>query len=284
MRVAVVGHVERVEFIEVEQVPAAGEIVHARRSWVEPAGGGAVAAVELARLAGRAELFCGLEEGVGGELIAAELGRLGVDLRAARQPGPQARAVVFIDGQGERTITVLGPQLLARGGDPLPWAGLAACDAVYYAKGDPAAVRACRAARVLVATARELRVIREAGVELDALVLSASDAGERYEPGALSVPPRLVVVTAGAEGGRFQERGGDWQIYPSAPLPGPRADGYGCGDSFAAGLTFALGRGLAPAAALAVAARSGAAALCRRGAQLASPACQLPARAASRAV
>src|SRR5438046_3042188 len=51
MRVAVVGHVEWVEFARVERVPRPGEIVHALETWEEPAGGGAVAAAQLARLA-----------------------------------------------------------------------------------------------------------------------------------------------------------------------------------------------------------------------------------------
>ena len=43
MRVAVVGHVEWVEFARVEAVPKPGEIAHAFETWEEPAGGGAVA-------------------------------------------------------------------------------------------------------------------------------------------------------------------------------------------------------------------------------------------------
>ena len=60
MRVAVVGHVEWVEFVRGDHVPAAGEIAHGSESFSEPAGGGAVAAVQLARLAGGAELFTAL--------------------------------------------------------------------------------------------------------------------------------------------------------------------------------------------------------------------------------
>jgi hypothetical protein len=52
LRVAVVGHVEWVRFARVSHIPHAGEIVHARDPFEEPAGGGAVAAVQLARLAG----------------------------------------------------------------------------------------------------------------------------------------------------------------------------------------------------------------------------------------
>ena len=51
MKVAVVGHVEACAFARVDHVPAAGEIVEAEEGWEEAAGGGAVAAVQLARLA-----------------------------------------------------------------------------------------------------------------------------------------------------------------------------------------------------------------------------------------
>ena len=57
VRVAVVGHVEWCEFAEVPHVPKPGEIVHATRTFDEPAGGGAVAAVQLRKLAGEATLF-----------------------------------------------------------------------------------------------------------------------------------------------------------------------------------------------------------------------------------
>ena len=51
MRAAVVGHIEWLEFVPVEAVPHAGEIVHAAESWEQAAGGGSVAAVQLAQLA-----------------------------------------------------------------------------------------------------------------------------------------------------------------------------------------------------------------------------------------
>ena len=53
--------------------------------------------------------------------------------------------------------------------------------------------------------------------------------------------------------------------FTAAPLPGPREDAYGCGDSFMAGLTFALGKGLDPHEAVSFAARCGAAAMTGRG-------------------
>ena len=69
----------------------------------------------------------------------------------------------------------------------------------------------------------------------------------------------------GRQGGTFVA-GGEEGTYIAAELPGPVADAYGAGDSFAAGLTFALGRGDDPQAALAFAATCGAEAMTRRGA------------------
>ena len=56
-RVAVVGHVEWIEFARVPHVPEPGEIVHASEWWEEAGGGGAVAAVQLAKLAGDVRLL-----------------------------------------------------------------------------------------------------------------------------------------------------------------------------------------------------------------------------------
>ena len=50
LRLAVVGHVEWVEFLEVDQLPRPGAIGHALRTRQEPAGGGAVVAVQMAWL------------------------------------------------------------------------------------------------------------------------------------------------------------------------------------------------------------------------------------------
>jgi ribokinase len=258
LTVAVVGHVESVEFLEVARLPAAGEIVHARQTFTEPAGGGGVAAVQLARLTGAATLFTAFGDDPVGRRSAAELDGYGLRVEAAWRHEPQRRAVTFIDDDGERTITVIGERLAPTGADPLPWEYLADCDAVYVTAGDPAALRAARRARVLVATPRVGPALAESGVELDALVHSGRDPGEPYAPGDLDPPPRLVVSTEGIDGGSFtavEGRSGTWR---AAELPGPVVDTYGAGDSFAAGLTLGLGAGLDVEAALALAARCGA--------------------------
>jgi ribokinase len=265
MRTAVVGHVEWVEFAEVEHVPRAGEIVKARRTFSEPAGGGSVAAVQLARLASDCTFYTALGEDATGRRARARLEELGVRVEAALRPREATRrAFTYLDDDHERTITVIGARLAPRRADDLPWHELAEIDAVYFCAGDADALRAARRARALVATARVLDTLVEAGVELDALVGSANDPSEHYAAGQLEPPPRLAVSTTGGEGGTWTGEGrtGNWT---AARVPGPPVDSYGCGDSFAAGLAFALGDRRPVQDALELAARCGATCMTGRG-------------------
>jgi ribokinase len=266
MRVAVVGHVEWVRFARVDRLPLAGEIIQAVESWSEAAGGGGVASGQLARLAGSCTLFTSLgREELGGRALA-ELSALGVRVEARRHSEPQRRGFTFVDADGERTITIIGEKHVPRGADPLPWDELSSADGVYFVSGDAAALRAARNARALVATARVLPVLAEAGVTLDALVRSGRDPSEAYESGDLEPPPCVVVTTAGAEGGAWTTAEGRSGTYEPAPLPGPLEDVYGAGDSFAAGLTYGLARRDVIEDAVAFAAQCASAALTRRGA------------------
>lgn len=265
MRVAAVGHVEWMEFVRVDRVPVAGEIVHANETWSEPGGGGAVTAVQLAKLAGAATFYTALGDDEVGHRVHDELTALGLRVEAAWRAEPQRRGFVFLDAAGERTITVIGNRLGPNGSDPLPWDELEGADAVYLTAGDPAAVRRARAARCVVATARALEPLTEAGVELDALVSSGKDRGERYEPGMVDPEPRLVVRTAGGAGGTWESAGGPAGRYAATPPPGPVEDSYGCGDSFAGGLAYGLGAGMEVREALELAARCGAACLTGKG-------------------
>ena len=265
MKVAVVGHVEVVEFARVDRVPRPGEIVQATETWTQAAGGGAVAAVELLRLSGDTLFFTAFGDDELGHEAERQLRGLGLDVRCVYRDEPQRRGFTFVDSGGERTITVIGRKLVACGDDRLSWTDLDDVAAVYFTGGDPAALREARRAGVLVATARELPTLKEAGVQLDALVQSGTDAGEQYRPGELRPSPRVVVTTFGRQGGQYAagSQRGTWE---AAELPGPVVDAYGAGDSFAAGLTFALGEGRSIDQALAFAARCGAEAMTRRGA------------------
>ncbi len=263
MNVAVVGHVEWVEFARVDHAPAPGEIVHALETWEEPAGGGAVAAVQLANLGGSCLLFTSLADDELGRRSREELEGRGVTVHAGHAPGTQRRALTHVDETGERTITVLGDKLLPSGEDgSLPWEELRRCAAVYFVSGDLAALRAARHCPLLVATARELATLRRTGIEVDVLVGSGEDAAERFESGELEPEPHIVVTTAGALGGWIRPGG----PFRAVPVPGPVSDAYGCGDCFAAGLTHGLGLGRPVDEAVALGAQCGAAVLTGRGA------------------
>ncbi|MGH2681587.1 MAG: PfkB family carbohydrate kinase [Actinomycetota bacterium] len=265
-RVAVVGHVEWITFARVGQVPVAGAIAHATETWSGAGGGGGVAAQQLAKLAGTCDLFTALGEDQVGRRAAAELAATGVVVHAATRPDATRQAVCLIDADGERTITTLGPRLEALGSDALPWERLGEMDAAYVTAGDADALRRARSARVVVVSSRHLGTLAASGIRADVVVGSALDRNETYDPEALAhAPPRLVVLTEGAAGGRFEVAGGEAGRWEPTPLPGPISDTYGSGDSFQAGLTFALGAGYGAKDALELAARCGAAALTGRG-------------------
>ena len=257
-RVAVVGHVEWIEFVRVPHVPVPGEIVHATEWFEEVGGGGAVAAVQLAKLAGAVEFFTALAQDDLGRRAEERLEELGVRVHAAPREGPQRRGFVYLDPGGERTITILGERIVPRGDDPLPWDRLDEVDAVYFTGGDVGALEHARRARRLVATPRAFNTLRQARINLDALVRSAKDPGEQQAEEELDPAPDFVVATAGKEGGQWVGEDRTTGTWKAAQPPGPKQDSYGAGDSFAAGLTYALGADMTIADALQVASRAGA--------------------------
>ena len=265
MRLAVVGHVEWVWFAVVERIPRAGAIAHVQESWEDAAGGGGVAAVQLARMGAEVDFFTALGDDERGREAERWLAARGVRVHAAPRPAPQRRAFTFLDASAERTITVVGERHVPHGDDPLPWRELEGASAVYFTGGDAGALAAARRAGILVATTRARGPLAGTGVTLDALVLSGQDPDEAYGPGDVAPAPRLVVTTLGGQGGHWASAGGEAGSWAATPLPGPPVDSYGCGDTFAAGLTLALGRGDAVEPALGFAARAGAACLAGRG-------------------
>jgi ribokinase len=259
MRVAVVGHVEWMEFAEVERVPRPGEIVTARGAFAEPCGGGGVTAVQLAKLAGgNALFFTALGDDELGHRAKRRFEELGLTVHVAWRDAPTRRGFTYLDDNGERTITVMGERLAAHGDDDLPWDELRDVDGCFVTAGDPEAVRLARAARTLVATSRVLPLLRDARVQLDAIVGSRADPKEQYVDGELEPPPKLVVRTAGAKGGAWAGAEGRTGTWKAVSLPGPRKDAFGCGDSFAGGLTFGLADGRGVDRSLELAARCGA--------------------------
>jgi len=265
-RVAVIGHVEWVDFVRLEDYPPRGGLAQATRIDEHAAGGAVVAASVLAALGAEVEFFCALGHDERARRAERELTARGVTVHAARRAQPSRFVFTMLDEGGERTIVTVGERLQPSGSDELDWDRLATTDGVYFTAGDDAALARARAARTLVVTPRagDHDAGLSAAPEVDATVFSTHDGDEQRWAEDWEAHSRLMVATDGAHGGRWRgESSGRWS---AARVPGPIRDSYGCGDSFAAGLTFGLASGHDVADAAAIGARCGAEMLTRVGA------------------
>jgi ribokinase len=263
-RVAVVGHVEWVDFLRVAHLPIRGEVQGARRESTHAGGGAVVAAAVLAALGAEVDFFGAVGRDADGDAAVAELADRRITVHAARRDVATRQVLTLLDQDGERTIITLGDRLQPEGDDPLDWDRLRGADGVYVTAGDLGAVRRARAARVLVATPRLRERLDSGDLRIDAVVFSASDEDEVRWAQTLAPSTRLMVATEGPAGGHWWgESEGRWR---AVPPPGPIRDSYGCGDAFAAGFTFGLACGMTPAQAAEIGARCGAEMLTRVGA------------------
>lgn len=261
-RVAVVGHIEWVEFLPVPRFPRRGEVIHAEESTQRAGGGGGVAAAVLAEFGAEVDFFTALGDDVVGRAAVSQLEERGVRMHVAWREEPTRRAVTLLERSGERTIVTLGERLEPRGSDGLEWELLREVESVYFTAGDAAALKRAREARILVASPRAQDVLETNTI--DALVFSESDPDESEWAKAAAAHARLLVATEGERGGRWW--GASEGRWAAVPLPGPARDSYGCGDSFAAAFTLGLGRGDSIEEAAALGAQAGALALTRVGA------------------
>lgn len=266
-RVAVVGHVEWVDFLVTSHLPGPGEILHVTSAHEAPAGGGGMAAYALTALTGSGTFWTVLGDDARARATAEALAAAGVEVRAGVRPGTaQRRVITYLTDDGERTITVLGERFVPQGDDVgVDWTELSAYDAVYLTAGDAAVTRAARGARLLSVTARARDSILAARVPVDVLIGSATDPGEQLDDQLLEVArPGLIIQTEGSAGGSWRAADGTTGRWPAVPLPGPPVDAYGCGDAFAATLTASLARGDSITTACTRAAAVGADLLCQR--------------------
>ncbi|HET9074154.1 MAG TPA: PfkB family carbohydrate kinase [Solirubrobacteraceae bacterium] len=258
-RVAVVGHIEWVDFLAVAQTPAVGQITPASRVRMNAGGGAVVAAVVMAGLGARVEFFGAVGDDEIGRRAVDELKAHGIRVACAVRDAPTRQVITFLDARGERSIVTIGARLQPAGADPLDWERLARVDGVYFTAGDLGALHHARASRVLTATPRIAERLPSIDVNLDALILSGDDRTERDWAAGLAQRAALQVVTEGEHGGSWSgAAAGRWE--PVAP-PGPVRDAYGAGDSFAAGFTLGLACSGDPAVAARVGAECGARAL-----------------------
>jgi len=140
---AVVGHIEWVDFLAVDHWPQPGLISHAKQRLEEPAGAGAVIAVQLAQLVDRpVHFFTALGRDSVGEACVQRLQDRGVAVHVAWRDAPTRRGISLVDEGGDRGITVIGDRLTPVLSDPLPWDVLRECDGAFITAADAALVQA----------------------------------------------------------------------------------------------------------------------------------------------
>jgi len=260
LRIAVVGHAEHITLGRVPALPDPGGIAHLEGPRVFAGGGGGVAFAQLSKSRAEVHFFTCLGDDDAAAAVAAQLLATGACIHAARRGERHTRDVVLVTPDGERTIVVVGEPLQPARADPLPWHLLAGCDAAYFTAQDPEAIAAARAARILVVTARRRASLNRSGVEADVVLGSAGDPREVSALADYPVPPKALILTEGAEGGRVITASGS-RRFRAAPIAPSGGAAYGAGDSFAGALTFYLAAGLEPVDACEAAARHGAAVL-----------------------
>ena len=241
LKLAVIGHVEWMTFLKIDSFPQAGLISHGEIYQEEPAGGGAVTAIQIAKLTqSSVHLFTSLGRDSEGEKSFLRLQKLGLKVSVAWRDLPTRKGISMLDKRGERAITVIGERLEPKAKDQLPWNELKSFDGVFVTATDIDALSLCREAAIMVATPRiGLNKLQKSGVKLDALIGSALDPDEKKHLLTNQTFTQLRIATEGASGGQAWPGG----RYESFRLTSKLVDSYGCGDSFAGGVTTGLAAG-----------------------------------------
>ncbi|WP_269622742.1 PfkB family carbohydrate kinase [Prochlorococcus marinus] len=263
LNLAVVGHIEWVTFLSVNKLPSEGLISHGSNLLEEPAGGGAVAGVQMANLTKeKVHFFTSLGNDNIGKICAQRLEELGLIMHIAWRNQPTRRAISLIDSSGERAITVIGERLQPKGQDKLPWEILNEFDGVFITAADGMAINLARQAQILCATPRvKIENLNSANIELDALIGSGLDPDEQIKEEEKKFKTKIKISTEGALGGKVEPGG----RYKALKLNKKIVDTYGCGDSFAAGVTVGLAGGLDISKAIEIGAKCGAECTARFG-------------------
>ena len=235
---AVVGHVEWMNFLKVDQLPKPGIISHTDKSLEYPAGGGSIIAKTLSELTdNQIHFFTALGNDDYGDKCLKVLSNMGIKLHVAWRNKPTRRGFSLVDSQGERAITVIGERLAPNHKDNLEWSILKKMDGIFITASDSEIFKVARSASVLCTTPRAgLNTINESNVLLDGLIGSNFDPGEVFSFSQLSVKPKYTFKTEGENGGIIFP-GGRYQALKNKK---PKVDSYGCGDSFAAAILYGM--------------------------------------------
>jgi len=235
---AVVGHVEWINFLKVDQLPKPGVISHSESSIEYPAGGGSVIAKTLSELTNnKVHFFTSLGNDYYGEQSFKILSNYGMKLHVAWRDIPTRRGFSLIDSKGERSITVIGERLAPTYKDNLDWNIFQKMDGIFITASDSEIFKKARIADSLCTTPRVgLDIINKSKVFLDGLIGSNLDPGEVFSLSDISIKPKFIIKTEGENGGILYPGG----RYKALINTKQKVDSYGCGDAFAAGILYGL--------------------------------------------
>ena len=239
LKLAVIGHIEWVTFLKVDQLPLAGQISHAKNCFEEPAGGAAVAAVQMARLInGPVDLITSLGKDTYGEKCYERLSNLGLNLKVAWREKPTRKGISLISNDGERAITVIGDRLQPIASDDLPWSDMKNYDGIFVTATDKEGIKFARKAKFLAVTPRTGKnTLKISNVKINALIGSGLDPGEKINYEELVPKPDIYIATEGKSGGTIYPKK---HKYNSIKPSSKEIDSYGCGDCFAGAVTAAM--------------------------------------------
>ncbi len=235
---AVVGHVEWMNFLKVDQLPKPGVISHSEKSLEYPAGGGSVIAKTLSELTNnQVHFFTSLGNDYYGEQSFKILSNYGIRLHVAWRDKPTRKGFSLIDSNGERSITVIGERLAPTYKDKLDWNLFEKMDGIFITASDSEIFKKARIADSLCTTPRVgINIINKSNVFLDGLIGSNLDPGEVFSLSDIYIKPKLIIKTEGENGGILYP-GGRYEALINAKQ---KIDSYGCGDAFAAGILYGL--------------------------------------------
>ena len=235
---AVVGHVEWMNFLKVDQLPKPGVISHSEKSIEYPAGGGSVIAKTLSELTNnQVHFFTSLGNDYYGEKSFDILSNYGMKIHVAWRDKPTRKGFSLIDSNGERSITVIGERLAPTYKDKLDWNLFEKMDGIFITASDSEIFKKARIADSLCTTPRVgINIINKSNVFLDGLIGSNLDPGEVFSLSDISIKPKLIIKTEGENGGILYP-GGRYEALINAKQ---KIDSYGCGDAFAAGILYGL--------------------------------------------
>lgn len=268
-RIICVGHAALDRIYRIEAFPPEPTKVRALEH-VEAGGGMAAnAAVAVARLGGKAELWSRTGDDSAGSAIRAGLRAEGVDVRylQAFEGARSSTSAIIVDGQGERLIVGQRDAGMPSGTSWLPLERVKEADAVLgdlrWLEGLRAVFSRARKERVPTVLDADLGAREALGgiLKLTDYAIFSAQALREFAPGGsdaerlahvLSRGPRHAGVTLGREGYRWRESDGDGCV-PAFSLNA--ADTTGAGDAFhgAFALMMAEGRASAECARIAAA-------------------------------